>query len=514
MNTKSKTLEHKHNSNKLALGRNDPCICGSGVKYKNCCLGKTDASRAAGYLNIAADLQWQKIRQTEGELMQNMRDYFADKMSEERLAIAELLFFANAEFPDQVIDAFFATVYDVWFYFDMPPLIDIGTGTDNMNAKPLAMQYLMSHKKYLSDFQIKFLETACAAYYSYYRVVAIEVGKSITLYDLMLDEEVTIKENKGTYQLEEGGIVLGKIIKIDDQAVSLAIYPYMLLASYGTRIIQMKHYFLEYKDRKKVTPKLLIQEDSMHILRMEYFEMVRSLIAPPILKNSDGDYIEFHELKFEIDMIPEELFDTLFHLTLEEDIEKDGFIKQMQRDKKGKIIKFELPWNKFIKNKAKAKNTLGSVVVMANIIVEKDDSKSNYSFMQIDTNSKKRAKKVEKDLYKLLGERIKSFSVNVISMDELSQKPRSEEDDGFIDSDEMNEIIQQMAKRHWDDWLDEELPALNNMTPKEAVHDKKGLELLEELLLFFETKSNNEGGNTLFNPDVKQLRKRLGLKKK
>lgn len=24
------------------IGRNDPCPCGSGKKYKHCCLGKTD----------------------------------------------------------------------------------------------------------------------------------------------------------------------------------------------------------------------------------------------------------------------------------------------------------------------------------------------------------------------------------------------------------------------------------------------------------------------------------------
>jgi preprotein translocase subunit SecA len=28
------------NSNKLKVGRNDPCYCGSGKKYKKCCLDK------------------------------------------------------------------------------------------------------------------------------------------------------------------------------------------------------------------------------------------------------------------------------------------------------------------------------------------------------------------------------------------------------------------------------------------------------------------------------------------
>jgi len=33
----------KHSSKKI--GRNDPCLCGSGKKYKNCCLAKDEANR-------------------------------------------------------------------------------------------------------------------------------------------------------------------------------------------------------------------------------------------------------------------------------------------------------------------------------------------------------------------------------------------------------------------------------------------------------------------------------------
>ena len=39
----------------MKLGRNDPCHCGSGKKYKHCCLN-------AGAVPIAADLTWRRIR--------------------------------------------------------------------------------------------------------------------------------------------------------------------------------------------------------------------------------------------------------------------------------------------------------------------------------------------------------------------------------------------------------------------------------------------------------------------
>ncbi|HNY18141.1 MAG TPA: SEC-C metal-binding domain-containing protein, partial [Treponemataceae bacterium] len=45
----------------MKTGRNDPCPCGSGKKYKNCCLGKTGfsdeptAMETLGTPNLATD---------------------------------------------------------------------------------------------------------------------------------------------------------------------------------------------------------------------------------------------------------------------------------------------------------------------------------------------------------------------------------------------------------------------------------------------------------------------------
>lgn len=38
----------------MKVGRNDPCHCGSGQKYKKCCLAKDDAARSAELASAAA----------------------------------------------------------------------------------------------------------------------------------------------------------------------------------------------------------------------------------------------------------------------------------------------------------------------------------------------------------------------------------------------------------------------------------------------------------------------------
>ena len=37
------------------LGRNDPCHCGSGKKYKRCCLGKDEAAEHQARIDAAAE---------------------------------------------------------------------------------------------------------------------------------------------------------------------------------------------------------------------------------------------------------------------------------------------------------------------------------------------------------------------------------------------------------------------------------------------------------------------------
>src|SRR5665647_1301908 len=41
----------------MKLGRNDPCSCGSGKKYKHCCLNAVSVQAAA-----PADLIWRRLR--------------------------------------------------------------------------------------------------------------------------------------------------------------------------------------------------------------------------------------------------------------------------------------------------------------------------------------------------------------------------------------------------------------------------------------------------------------------
>ena len=76
--------------------------------------------------------------------------------------------------------------------------------------------------------------------------------------------------------------------------------------------------------------------------------------------------------------------------------------------------------------------------------------------------------------------------------------------------EEMLEYIKDMIKNHWDSWFDTQIPMLDNMTPREAAKDRKGLELLEALLLDLEAKEEKQT-NKLLKPDINYIRSVLKI---
>jgi len=76
---------------------------------------------------------------------------------------------------------------------------------------------------------------------------------------------------------------------------------------------------------------------------------------------------------------------------------------------------------------------------------------------------------------------------------------------------ELQKILQKQAEQHWKSWLDEPIPVLDGMTPKQAAKDKKGKEKLEALLLLYERNSTTSPLENFYKPDLAYLRKQLKI---
>jgi plasmid stabilization system protein ParE len=77
-------------------------------------------------------------------------------------------------------------------------------------------------------------------------------------------------------------------------------------------------------------------------------------------------------------------------------------------------------------------------------------------------------------------------------------------------SPELETLEADLARRHWEAWIDTKVPALGNRTPRQAAKTARGLERLNALLADFARMA--EGQPSANRPDLESLRRRLGLR--
>ena len=76
-------------------------------------------------------------------------------------------------------------------------------------------------------------------------------------------------------------------------------------------------------------------------------------------------------------------------------------------------------------------------------------------------------------------------------------------------SPELQALEAQLARKHWEAWLDTKIPALGNRTPRQAAKSASGRERLEALLASYG--QHEAGGRNVFEPDLTALKRKLGM---
>jgi hypothetical protein len=96
----------------MSVGRDDPCPCGSGRKYKQCCLAAQDLVEA----------RWLAWRQAEGLVVPAVANYAAETWGEGLLDEAAKTFFVEAAEPTGPEQAAsWEQLFLPWLVFDFVP---------------------------------------------------------------------------------------------------------------------------------------------------------------------------------------------------------------------------------------------------------------------------------------------------------------------------------------------------------------------------------------------------------
>jgi len=474
-------------------GRNDPCPCGSGKKYKQCCLQQQSLVQPEEYL-------WRRMRRAIEDLPADLLNFAATRYGRDALHEAwdEFTSWQDVAFDPQSPHI---PVFMPWFYFDwLPDSEHTRVPPSALDGLTLGAAYLERKGKQLDPLRARYIEQCCASPFSFYDLVSVRPGEGFVMRDIFLGEEIDVTERTASRTAAAGDILFAKVVRFDDLAMIEACAPVAFPPVEKAALLDLRKAMRG--GRRKLTVRDLREWDA-ELLEL-YYDIAERLLHPglPELKNTDGEPLLFHRLVFDI-VSPRAAFDALKHLCSTETEEE--LLATAERDAGGELWRIEFPWLRA----GKGIHAASGDTVLGTVIIE--------GFrLSIEVNSERRAAAARALVEKHLPEARHQTTVIESPQAMLTRSKQEGAPRQPSEADDLNALpevqahLAQMMREHYRKWLHEKIPALNGKTPPQAVKTRDGREMVEALVLQIERDGRRQRP-PLDPAIVAELRKALGL---
>ncbi len=484
----------------MKLGRNDPCPCGSGKKYKHCCLNAESVTTAA-----PADLTWRRMRTLCDGYPAKMLRFIAEAYDPSAIheAWAEFMIDDDLEFDPHstLIQLFIPWFFHCW----SPDPFDTLIRNKSLHEVPPTAAYLTSNGHRLDPLLRRYLESLLTAPFTFFEVIECAPGTGLTLRDVMTQEQHAVTEKGLSQGVQRGDLLFGQLASVDQLTMVEGCNGFAIPPIEKASIIELRALIAS---AYPVITHQVLREWDFELLDL-FHEITDRLYNPqlPKLQNTDGEPLSLHKLVFDLNATPQAAFDELKDLAL--DLPDEYLLADAMRDSDGKLMRIRFPWKK-LGNKKHAgwdNTVLG--------LIEIDGKR-----LTAEVNSDARAGTIRKKIEAALGEGVRYRASEIESLERMladarkaggvSDDAASRESKRLSESPEVRAIISEMMATHWEHWVDQPIPILGNRTPMEAVKDTDGREIVESLIIQGERSGRNPAmatGEEVFL----RLRERLGL---
>ena len=480
------------------VGRNDRCPCGSGKKYKHCCLHESQ-TRAIAEANSPWRLQHEASDRLTGEMMR-----FAASRYGEELLLAWQDF--NQEPLPEMMDKFpnEEQIFMPYFLFDWDPNRPAKTRRKRRYVGVVAQEFLERRSKGLGELEARIFLLSIETPLSFYEIVSCEPGFGVRVRDVLIGGEADVEEHSASRTVQVGDILYGQICHLPGVNAFSRLSPTALRPSRKAELVKLRAWLRQKAAKQGREPgaeELIRYEER---IRTEYLNARDAAHMPLTLANTDGELLLLHTIRYRVGSA-QVAFDALASLAYGEtkrdlleaaDFGPDG-------EMRGAKFEWRKPGNKMHKD---WDNTiLGHIKI---------DGRT----LTVDVNSAKRAEKLRAEIEKRLGFMAVLESTSTLSQEEMRKSAQQKryakgaEDDELPASDpEAIEIARTMLLNHAEAWVDTEIPALGGRTPRQAVANPDGREAVEGLLLEWERRNSESGDPLMQSFDVGIVRRKLGL---
>jgi hypothetical protein len=477
-----------------APGRNEPCPCGSGRKYKYCCLaarGDEDAARL-------------RIRRAEARVVDALLKYLAGRWGQPFFDAAWEDFFLWDDVPQNMAETpEFETMFLPWLttlYVADPHAEDFDP---QWPAEPVALHWLEDELPEVDAYDRRWIDAACRSPLSAFVVEDVAPGRSMDLRDILTGRRFHVLEQGASQTLERHDVSFSRVVTVDDVSVMFGATPFVINARWHTKIIDWRE---STKGGGLMTRSDL--EDFDIEIRELYLDIAAQVLnpVPPRLANTDGDPLALTTLTFAVDGTVEEVAARLAPLARlpHEDVPAE-MLDENERDAEGALTSAVLSWKKSGNKKHKnwSNTILGRFQLTPGRLVA-------------EVNSEKRAKRCVRELRKLLGPGLTLLKTEVVDAQDLMTRASSRagadadsEPPPDLQTPELLAMEEELFRQHLEAWVDEKIPALGNRTPRVVARTPLGRERLAALLATFEGEqvARLPNGRAMLD----ELRARLGI---
>jgi hypothetical protein len=484
-------------SGHIKFGRNDPCPCGSGKKYKRCCLLTKP---------ISQDSLWERQREDSDKFTRDMMRFAARKFGEQ--VDEAWQDFNMSDLPVPFVDRSVENqIFMPYFLFHWEPYGNSRKRRANGRRGVVMRWYALEKAKWLTEMDFMFLEQAATQPVSFHEVLRTEPGERMVLRDILLGTETEVIERTASQTLRPGDITYAQVWNLSQLSILGCLAPLGIPPSRKADVFALRK-----KLRKKIAKQNrdLTADDLIRYaddVRETYLNIRDALYSPPLLCNTDGDPIVYHTLTYHLESA-EAALDGLAPLAMARS--KEDLMYGAEFDDEGNFISLTFDWLKKGNRKFSSWNNtiLGSITISGDSLVA-------------EVNSDKRAARFRAEIEKRLGSRatlenaIRESAEEMLGSSRRKKNAYAKVDEVFPDDILRDPDVRQRAEESIQklvqDWVHQKIPVLGNRTPMQAVRDPEGKEIVESLLLEWERRAEDGFFSSNIQPDFQAVRKLLDL---
>jgi hypothetical protein len=476
----------------MEIGRNEPCPCGSGKKYKKCCLMAQEVSFDESSLLLDA----------ESRLNNKLFAFYESNNDDIPVEEVGTMLFGN-DFGEIMLldDEAKEIMFNQFCIFDYK-----SPGGSTLCEKFHVEQYLS-----LDEYEKKLINQWRDARWGLFEVQEVYPGKGSCLKDVFSDKTYNLKDISTSRQLKKWDLVFSKIKPVGSIwrfCTTGFIHGQRQKSSISEFICDT---FEQYKRKKKVST---LDEFINTYPHLVIHQQLTATSAMPKSITPEGDEVEWCKAVYAVDDYKK----AADILTGHEDFRKDD----VEKNSSGDPIKYHIGWHN-------TGDSYGIVEVIPgyrpSTVYKKDDKDIVRSLghitvestlLTLECMSKRRMMAGKKRIEALLKDLIRHCNDECKTMEQaLHERQQTHEDEVptakvAIPEEVKDELIKKDLERYRSCWADMSIPMLHHFTPRDAAMTEAGEELLEELWKYMENMEihSNQSGNR-FSVPVSVLRDRL-----